>query len=414
MAKPGRTFRLVSDVRAEAPRRGEVRITSAITSYKWDDDDVTANDFHRQLEDLGELDEIVVRINSPGGAVSQAVAIRSELMRMKAKKVIEIEGMCASAATIIACMPGAVVRMAEGSEYMIHRCLYGAWGHADDLLAAYNSTVATDKNIADIYAARTGKSAEECLELMTRETWMRPQEALEAGFIDEVVVPGAEEFEIAACADLTAMGAVMQECYRNLPEDLAERFGETGNRETGETGETGETEDRGTGEERGTEMSAGNEDRNGKSTVADDASENSSGGVETMDELRNATAEALQTENPELMQSIQNNAVTAERERVKKINALTRRGEKWEAMAKKAIEDGTSAAEYLEAVIAEESRAHAEYLESRRAETEPAARVGGGDSGDNDGKDDSAASDKLAKELAGMADGMRPTSVSLA
>ena len=389
MAKPGRTFRLVSDVRAEAPRRGEVRITSAITSYKWDDDDVTANDFHRQLEDLGELDEIVVRINSPGGAVSQAVAIRSELMRNKAKKVIEIEGMCASAATIIACMPGAVVRMAEGSEYMIHRCLYGAWGHADDLLAAYNSTVATDKNIADIYAARTGKSAEECLELMTRETWMRPQEALEAGFIDEVVVPGAEEFEIAACADLTAMGAVMQECYRNLPEDLAERFG-------------------------GTETSAGNEDRNGKSAVADDASEDSSGGVETMDELRNATAEALQTENPELMQSIQNNAVTAERECVKKINALTRRGEKWEAMAKKAIEDGTSAAEYLEAVIAEESRAHAEYLESRRAETEPAARVGGGDSGDNDGKDDSAASDKLAKELAGMADGMRPTSVSLA
>ena len=71
-------------------------------------------------------------------------------------------------------------------------------------------------------------------------------------------------------------------------------------------------------------------------------------------------------------------------------------------MAKKAIEDGTSVEDYIEAMIAEENKAATDYMESRQRETAKANHVGGGDAEDND--DGEAKQDKLAKELAKMAD----------
>lgn len=130
-------------------------------------------------------------------------------------------------------------------------------------------------------------------------------------------------------------------------------------------------------------------------------------------EIRDVTAEQLRQENPALAQSIEIDAVKAERERVSQINALTRKGEKWAAMAKKAIEDGTSAADYLKAVIAEEDKTHASYLDQRHAEAQQAANVGGGDPGDHD-EDVSAMIDRAAKEIADIAKGMTANSAEMA
>lgn len=132
-----------------------------------------------------------------------------------------------------------------------------------------------------------------------------------------------------------------------------------------------------------------------------------------MPELSNATAEQLRQENPELERAIASGAVAAERERVKRITALTRKGEKWQAMAKKAIEDGTSAEDYLKAVIAEEERQGQEYLENRRRELEAAGNVGAGDSKDNDQGDADARADKAAKEIAEIAKSMSAGSMEM-
>lgn len=385
---PNKVFHLMASVTALGNRRGEVMIYSTITPYKWRDTDpeVTSNEFDKKIKELGDVDEIVVRINSPGGSVWEATAIRTILEKHPAKKSIDIEGLCASAATIIACIPGAKVRMAKGGEYMIHRCSSGAWGHADAMLAAYNSMTATDSTLADYYSERTGKTAEECLELMKAETWYTGKTALEAGFVDELIEGGEESDDIAACAVDEDTMELMKACYANTPEEVVCRETDGGQ----------------------------NDDSNGNSAVAADGpSVNNHEGVNSMDELRNATAEQLQAENPALAQSITNDAISAERNRIKRINSLTRKGAKWEAMAKKAIEDGTSVEDFLTAVIAEEEKDKASYLENRQRETQQANNVGGGDSGDHD-DDVTAKVDKAASDIASLMKGMNADGAAMA
>ena len=133
-------------------------------------------------------------------------------------------------------------------------------------------------------------------------------------------------------------------------------------------------------------------------------------------ELKDATAEVIQQENPAAAQAIADEAakaaVTAERERIAKIRKLTRKGAKWEAMRDKAIEDGTSPDAYLEAVIAEEEKAGAAFLEARTNETKPAEKVGAGDTTDLDnGKE---AEEKAAKEIAEMAKDMSADTTEMA
>ena len=124
-----------------------------------------------------------------------------------------------------------------------------------------------------------------------------------------------------------------------------------------------------------------------------------------MDGLNELTAEQLRQERPELVESIAGEAIKAERERVQAIRSLTRRGDKWQALAKKAIDEGTSAEDYLRMVIAEEVKAGEDYLDARKGETEAAANVGAGDPKDHD-DDAQAKAEKAAKEIAELAKDM--------
>ena len=421
MPKDNRVFVLKTEVTALGNRRGEVMVYSAISSYKWDGEDVTAFDFDKKLKALGDVDEISVRINSPGGVISEAIAIRTALMKHPAIKTIDIEGKCDSAATLIACLPGAHVRMAKGGEYMIHCCSGGAWGQAEKLLSTYNSMVKTNNEMADIYAERCGKSAEECMELMKAETWYTAEEAREAGFVDEIIAGTDNDLPMVACAVDAETMALMRECYAHVPDRNIIARAST----------TGEAPDSNVSNE--TSVVAADNAANGAAapTAAPVSSENNNEGVNNMDELRNATAErkatspgaksfpamagngagqikdldfaTLQSENPALAHTIAEDAVTAERKRVADINKLTRKGAKWQAMAQKAIAEGTSAADFLAAVIEEESKEGANFLDQREQETTAANGVGAGDAGDHDTSLE-AKQNALAKELADMAD----------
>lgn len=367
-----------------AGNRGELMIYSSISPYTWDRENpsVTSRNFDRELKDLEDADEITIRINSPGGAVNEAVAIRTMLMKNKAEKIIDIEGSCCSAATIIACLPGARVRMAKGGDYMIHRSSWIAIGHADAMLSAYNSLTSTDNDLADIYAERTGKSKEECMEMMEAETWMSADKALEEGFIDEIISAAEDEEPIAACALSAEVYETMKSCYVHTPEHEIAANENVSNEEKA--------------------VAAGNSSENTGETPTQ-------GGTETM-ENTGATAEMVQQENsgatPEITGETREQILKAERQRCKDIRTLAPKGAKWEKMAQEAINNGDSPETFLRAIIAEQDRTGEEYLENRRAETRPADKIGAGDAGDLDGQNSKEAEDQLAKELARLANGM--------
>ena len=434
MPERNKRFTLMASVTALGNRRGEVMIYSAISPYSWGDDDptMTSNKFDKQIKELGDVDEITVRINSPGGAVTEAIAIRTVLMKHPAKKIIDIEGCCDSAATLIACMPGAKVRMAKGGEYMIHRCSWVAWGHADAMLSAYNSMSNTDRDMADIYAERTGKTQKECLELMTAETWYTADTAKEAGFVDEIITADEGEEPIAACAVDDETMSLMRVCYAHAPEHAIK----AAQAPAAAPGTSSVTADAATPSPDGKASKVSNGDtavaaarlesrrdsnfsenpknadgQIGDLSAAPNPSENNLEGVNTMDELRNATAEQLAQENPELVASIGSAAVEAERARLREIDELTPDGEAYAQMCAKAKANGTSVADYLKQVAAKsrelkeaQKKKGEAYLENRQKETAKADNVGGGDAGDHDGEDKEAKAKKLAQELADIAD----------
>lgn len=118
--------------------------------------------------------------------------------------------------------------------------------------------------------------------------------------------------------------------------------------------------------------------------------------------IKEITAEQLRAENPELFQSIRNQGVTEERERMTQIDELTDEG--YEELAQSAKANGTSAADFLKQVVAERNKKKKGFVSARQTETAPAASVAGGQPADNDGKkteDEEIAA--AAKEAADMA-----------
>lgn len=380
-------FSLRCEMRMAAERVGEIKIYSVIDSWSWGEDDpsVTADKFDKMLKGLGDVDTLVIRINSPGGVVSEAVAMRTMLINHPAKKVVDIEGYCCSAATLFATIPGAKVRIAKGAEFMIHRPISGRYGNADEMLSAYNYLKKGEEDIADMYAARTGKTAAEMLDAMKAETWYTAQEAVDAGFCDEVMPE--EDLEAAACATEEAMAAraeLISAGYTKVPEDLrlAIRDARAVN-------------------------SALDTVSNGEPAVATGLpAENTPKEGTAMEPNETATAEMtleqLRTEHPELLAQAAQEAVRAERERVDEIDALTPPGEKWAQMAAQAKADGTSSQDFFRMVVAKQREQAKSYLEARARETAPAENVQAGDTADNDGEDAEQTSARMAKEVAEM------------
>ncbi|MBQ2617191.1 MAG: Clp protease ClpP [Synergistaceae bacterium] len=126
---------------------------------------------------------ITLRINSDGGEVFDAIALYNYL---KDKHVtVIIDGMCASAASIVA-MCGEKIIMKSGSMMMIHNPVTLAFGDSSDMKNAAEMLDKVTGIIEDIYQAKTGLQGEEIVEMMNAQTWMTPQEALEHGFCDEI------------------------------------------------------------------------------------------------------------------------------------------------------------------------------------------------------------------------------------
>lgn len=140
----------------------------------------SAKDFAQEITDL-DVDNLTVRINSPGGDVFDGIAIMNALKQNPAHVTARVEGLAASAASIIAVGGADEVIMGEASQMMIHDAWSFGFGNAADLLKLAGDLDRTSDTLAGIYARKAGTPQEEWRDLMREETWYTAEEAVSAG-----------------------------------------------------------------------------------------------------------------------------------------------------------------------------------------------------------------------------------------
>lgn len=143
-----------------------------------------------------------LHLNSPGGSYYEAVAMRAALLSHPAEVHVYVDGLAASAASVLATV-GARVVMAQGSQQMIHKASSISFGNADQMREDADQLDTVDRMIAGFYAARAGRgSVDDWLVAMAAETWYTPEEAIAAGLADEVAASPVRDTEpVAAVAD---------------------------------------------------------------------------------------------------------------------------------------------------------------------------------------------------------------------
>ncbi|WP_064614394.1 head maturation protease, ClpP-related [Streptobacillus moniliformis] len=167
-------------------KSADLFIYGEIGKSGWLSEGITSNEFNRQLSSLENIDIINVHINSGGGSVVHAVAIANLLKQSKSKTVAYIDGIAASAATIITSSCD-VVRMPKNALFMIHNPSTVAIGESKDMEKAREVLEKMKDNIIETYLSKTKLSKEKLSDLMDKETWLNAEEAKEYGFIDEIV-----------------------------------------------------------------------------------------------------------------------------------------------------------------------------------------------------------------------------------
>lgn len=145
----------------------------------------TATDVILALAQMGNTRDIIVRLNSGGGIATEGSAIHSALTRHQGKKTIVVEGIAASAASIIA-MAGDEVVMALGAILMIHDPAGFTVGTIVDHEMQIAALTALGDAMASIYAAKSGQSVENCRADMKAEIWLKPEDAIAKGYADRI------------------------------------------------------------------------------------------------------------------------------------------------------------------------------------------------------------------------------------
>lgn len=167
--------------------KAELLLYGDIAERSWWDDAATPKKFAEDLAALGAVKEITVYINSGGGDVFAAQAIGNMLERNSATVIAHIDGLCASAATIVACHANKVVAAADAS-YMVHPPSMGVCDYltAEDMRNCLKALDTIRGNIVALYAKKTGRSEDECGTWMDETNWWTAAQAKENGFVDEV------------------------------------------------------------------------------------------------------------------------------------------------------------------------------------------------------------------------------------
>ena len=164
-------------------KNAELMLYGDIAESFWGDT-ISAKEVTEYLADL-DVENINVYINSNGGVVDTAIAINNALRRHKAKVTVNIDGIAASAATLITCA-GDTVRMPKNALFMIHNPSTIAMGDSEEMRKQADVLEKYKNSITETYLQKVNIDKEKLSELMDNETWLNAEEALEYGFIDEI------------------------------------------------------------------------------------------------------------------------------------------------------------------------------------------------------------------------------------
>jgi ATP-dependent Clp protease, protease subunit len=172
---------------------------------------ITARQVLEDIKASGKVDTIHVRINSPGGLYFDGSSIYNLLREHPAKKIVDIDGIAASAASIIA-MAGDVIRIAANGMMMIHRPMGSAHGNIDDMMQAVSFLERAQVGLVNTYVQRTKLDVNAVSEMVNKTTYFTAQEAIDNGFADEMV----DEMALTACMNVPWL--------KSAPKSLMNRF----------------------------------------------------------------------------------------------------------------------------------------------------------------------------------------------
>jgi ATP-dependent Clp protease protease subunit len=195
----------------------EIVIYDEIGKSWWGEDTVSAKQFVDDLAGLGDVENITVRINSPGGDVFDGITIHNALKNHKATVTAQVDGIAASAASYIAMAADKIV-MPSNSFLLIHGASGFSMGNADDMRSVAEDLDRVDKSLTATYASRSKMTQAKVKALMKEDRLMDADEAKTLGFADTVTAP----VKMAASYSL-----------RLLPKAVADRV----RAEAGETGD---------------------------------------------------------------------------------------------------------------------------------------------------------------------------------
>jgi len=167
----------------------EMELYGYISEWSWLDDDITPQKFKEDLMKYGQGGPIKIRMNSYGGDVIAASMISSIMRDYPGMITVQIDGIAASAATVVA-VAGSKVVIQDTAYFMIHDpsvVFFMAALNIEQLTRLASSLEAVKEGIMNTYQGKTGLSRPRLSKLMTDETWMDAQKALDLGFVDEIM-----------------------------------------------------------------------------------------------------------------------------------------------------------------------------------------------------------------------------------
>jgi len=342
----------------------ELLLYGAISSQQsWWEDRVTPQQFNQELAAIGEVPEIVVRINSGGGDVFAANAIYTRLKDHSANITVKIDGWAASAATIIA-MAGDTIKIARNGVFMIHDPAMTVWDtfKAEDFIKMAEELKVIKQSIINSYAMKTGRAEQDISDFMSEEKWWTGDKAVENGFCDELMFE--ESKTVVENANRIIVNSVPIDItgFQTLPKTLLNSPHNPGGSTNGET----------------------NKDKPQKKEEK---------GMEPNNSTINTT-DALTATYPDLVTAIENAAATAERDRIKGIKDMALDG--FEDIVEDAMFKNPISAEAVAVkIINEQKKLGGTYLADREMDVKAGAVNGVGTSASERGTGKESPYDKI-------------------
>ena len=312
------------------------------TISRWEDKDndntVTPKQFSEDFDALGDVPEIIVRINSGGGDVFAATAIFTKLKSSTAKITVKIDGWAASAATIIA-MAGDTVQIARNSVFMIHdpsMVVFGSF-QAGDFEKMAGELKVVKQSIVNAYWMKTKKDTGDIADLMAEETWLTGDEAVEEGFCDELMFEEAQTV-VEDDSKVVVNGVEMDiSGFKNFPDVLLDIWEKNEKPINNNIPDGREPENKPKREER------------------------------TMEPKDIKTVDGLKAAYPDLTAAIENSATEKERSRIKELQAAAVGG--FEDIVNEAMFDKpVSAGEMALKILMKQKEQGGQYMTDRTAD----------------------------------------------